>query len=428
MQERHDAYAALRNPGYRRLLISNLLASIGNQIQSVAIGWELYQRTGSATALGLVGLAQFLPVLLFTLPAGQAADRYSRKGLLLASQTGMVLASLALAWLSFQQGPIPLVYVCLLLTGTCQAFNFPARWSLLPRIVSDAELHNAITWSSSGWQVASVLGPALGGAVIGVMGEAFGNYLLAALCTLAGAVLLLPVRPRPGGPAPEAPSLRSLLAGLSFVWETKPVLATITLDLFAVLLGGATALLPIFARDILEVGPVGLGWLNAAPSLGALAMALIMAHRPPMVRPGRSMLWAVAGFGAATIAFGLSRNFVLSFVFLALTGAVDNISVVVRGTLVQVLTPDAFRGRVTAINALFITSSNRLGDFESGITAAFFGPVASVVVVGIGTIVVVLAVMWTWPQVIRLGPFGAKQTSEPADPSGEALPSGKASD
>jgi MFS family permease len=425
MPERHDAYAALRNPDYRRLLIGSLLASAGNQVQSVAIGWELYRRTGSATPLGLVGLAQFLPVLLVTLPAGHAADRYNRKNLVMAAQAGMALASLGLAAVSFLQGPVALVYLCLLLTGTCQAFSFPARWSLLPQVVSEAELHNAVTWSSSGWQVASVLGPALGGAVIALTGREVGNYLFAAFSALAGAGLLIPVQPRPGGPAREKQSLGSLLAGLRFVWQTKPVLATITLDLFAVLLGGATALLPIFAKDILEVGPNGLGWLNAAPSLGALAMAVLLAHRPPMARPGRSMLWAVAGFGAATIGFGLSRNFVLSFVLLAMTGALDNISVVVRGTLVQVLTPDALRGRVTAVNALFIMSSNGLGAFESGITAELFGPVVSVVGGGIGTVVVVLAVMAIWPEVLTLGSFGTKQKPVAAD---EVLPAAKAPD
>jgi len=423
MQERHDAYRALRNPDYRRLWIGNLLASAGGQVQSVAIGWELFERTKSATPLGLVGLMQFLPVLLFSLPAGHAADRFDRKRLVQLSQVGTALASLGLALLSFVHGPVPLVYACLVLTGTCQAFNFPARWSLLPRIVTEAELHNAITWGSSGWQVASVLGPALGGVVIALTGHAVGNYLLAALGTLVSAGLLIPVRPRPGGPAGGAPSLRSLLAGLHFVYQTKPVLATITLDLFAVLLGGAIALLPIFAKEILEVGPAGLGWLTAAPSLGALAMALLMAHRPPMARPGRAMLWAVAGFGIATIGFGFSRNFALSFLLLAVTGALDNISVVVRGTLVQVLTPDALRGRVTAVNALFIWSSNGLGAFESGVTAELFGPIISVVGGGIGTVLVVLAVMMIWPQVLRLGPFGVKPSPDPVGPAQEVVPS-----
>jgi hypothetical protein len=202
-------------------------------------------------------------------------------------------------------------------------------------------------------------------------------------------------------------SLRSLLDGCRFVWRTKPILATITLDLFAVLLGGAVALLPVFQKDVLRVGPAWLGWLRAAPSLGALGMALLLAHRGPLRRPGQSLLWAVAGFGAATVAFGFSRDPLLSFTLLALTGALDNVSVVVRGTLVQVLTPDAMRGRVSAVNGVFISSSNELGAFESGLTAQWFGPVASVAGGGIGTIFVVLAVTSAWPEVLRLGPLGA---------------------
>src|SRR5438876_5371425 len=299
MQDGHDAYAALRNANYRRLLLGSLLASAGNEMQTVAIGWELYHPTGSATALGLVGLVQFLPVFLLSLPAGQAADRFDRKRLVITSQLGMALASLGLASLSFWHGPLPLFYVCLLCSGICQAFNFPARWSLLPAVVTDAELHNAITWGSSSWQVASVVGPALGGLVIGATGQAAGDYLLAAFCSLACVGLLLTVRLHTTRPVKEATSWQSFLAGLRFVWETKPVLATITLDLFAVLLGGATALLPIFAEDILHVGATGLGWLRAAPSLGALAMAVVLAHRPPLRRPGLTLLWAVAGFGAA---------------------------------------------------------------------------------------------------------------------------------
>jgi hypothetical protein len=222
-------------------------------------------------------------------------------------------------------------------------------------------------------------------------------------------------------------TLKSLVAGIRFIGQTRLILATITLDLFAVLLGGATALLPIFARDILDVGPTGLGWLRAAPSLGALLMAIFLAHRRPLRRAGRDLLWAVTGFGAATVVFGLSRSFLLSLAMLALLGALDNISVVVRGTLVQVLTPDAMRGRVSAVNAIFISSSNELGGFESGITADYFGPVASVVGGGIGTMLVVAIVALIWPEVRRLGPlhmakapqiFPGSDLDMPPDPIG----------
>ncbi len=403
MQQAHDPYQALRFADYRRLLTGNVLASIGTEMQSVAVGWELYQRTSSAAALGFVGLAQFGPLLLLSLVTGHTADRYNRKRIVVASQTLMAVAALGLEPLSCYEGPVALVYLFLVLAGISRAFNAPARWALVSQVVPEEALANAVTWNSSGWQTASVLGPALGGLVIARDGSAWGAYFLAGLCALACAGLVATTRPRVVASRREPLTMESLAAGAAFVWRTKPILATITLDLFAVLFGGATALLPIFAKDLLQVGPTGLGWLRAAPSLGALLMALVLAHRPPMRRPGHSLLWAVAGFGLATVGFGLSRDFAFSFLMLALTGALDNVSVVVRGTLVQVLTPDAMRGRVSAVNALFISSSNELGAFESGITAAWFGPVLSVVGGGLATLVVVLAVTATWPEVLRLG-------------------------
>jgi MFS family permease len=403
MPESHDPYAALRYRDYRRLLTGNVLAGAGAEMLAVAVGWELYQRTDSAAALGYVGLAQFLPVLLLSLPAGQAADRFSRQLIVVGSLSLLAITSLGLAAISLLDGPIPLVYVCLVLAGVGRAFSAPARWALAPQVVPPPLIGNAVTWNSSGWQIAAVSGPTLGGLVIGLTESAAGAYLLTAACAVTCAGLVATLRPRPVERLPEGRSLRSLLAGAAFVWRTKPILATITLDLFAVLLGGATALLPIFARDILVVGPQGLGALRAAPSLGALVMALVIAHRPPFRRAGRAMLIAVAGFGGAMIVFGLSESFWLSFAALALSGAFDNVSVVVRGTLVQVLTPDAMRGRVSAVNAVFIGSSNELGAFESGLTAAWFGPVLSVVGGGVGTIVVVLAVMGVWPELLRLG-------------------------
>jgi MFS family permease len=414
MQATHDPYAALRLGDYRRVLSGSVLAALGTEMQAVAVGWELYQRTGSAAALGLVGLVQFLPVLFLSLPAGHAADRYSRRILVAVALAVMASASLGLSALSLGQGPIPLVYLCLLVAGISRAFSSPARWSLVPQIVPPEILSNAVTWNSSGWQIASVAGPAIGGLVIAATGRAAGAYLGTAACCLAAAALIGSVRPRVAERRLTAATWHSLLAGIRFVWNTKLILATITLDLFAVLLGGATALLPIYARDILQVGPSGLGWLRAAPSLGALIMAIGLAHRPPFQRAGRTLLVAVAGFGVATVIFGLSENFALSFAMLATTGALDNISIVVRGTLVQGLTPDEMRGRVSAVNAVFIGSSNELGAFESGATAALFGPVISVVGGGIGTILVVLLVMLKWPQVYRLGPLHPREEMSPA--------------
>jgi MFS family permease len=399
----HDPYAALRHRDYRLLLGSGVLASIGQTMLAVAVGWELYERTRSPGALGLAGLTGFLPVLLLALPAGQVADRLSRKGLFEAGYVGLMLASLGLAALSVLEGPVPLIYLCLILVGVSRAFGAPARWALVSEVVPAEHLHNAVTWNSSGWQVASVAGPALGGLALAHAGHAALAYLLSAGCAAASALLFLPARPRPLPRRSEPLSLASLMAGVRFVWRTDLLLAAITLDLFAVLLGGATALLPIYAKDILDVGPRGLGWLRAAPALGAVGMAVLLAHLPPLRRAGLTLLWAVAGFGVATIVFGFSTWPVLSFVMLALTGALDNISVVVRGTLVQVLTPDAMRGRVAAVNQVFISSSNDLGEFESGVTAELLGTVPAVVAGGVGTLLVVLAVAFRWPQLLRLG-------------------------
>jgi MFS family permease len=318
----------------------------------------------------------------------------------------MALASLGLAAIAFWEAPVPLIYGCLVLTGCSRTFAAPSRQALLPQVVPESVLTNAITWNSSGWQIANVAGPALGGFVIGTTKDVVPAYQLAALGSFVSAALAFPVRPQMAARKHEPPSFEYLLAGIRFVARTKLLLAAITLDLFAVLLGGATALLPIYAsREILDVEATGYGWLRAAPALGAFVMALTMAHRPPLRKPGHALLLAVTGFGFATIVFGLSRDFFLSFAMLALTGALDNISVVVRHTLVQILTPDAMRGRVSAVNLVFISSSNELGAFESGMTAAWFGPVISVVGGGIGTIVVVVIVMLCWPQIIRLGPL-----------------------
>jgi MFS family permease len=402
----HDPYAALRSPDYRRLLTVNVLGALGSGIQFLAVDWEIYQRTHSKSALAYMGLVQFLPVLLLTIPAGQLADRMSRKRLFASAQILFATGSAGLAAVSYFQQPVLFIYICLFLVGVGRAFSAPARWALVPQVVPAEALSNAVTWNSSGWQVATTVGPALGGYFIYLAGDrAAPVYVLTAIIYLICATLIATIHPRPVDRPKEKPSLNTLLAGIRFVWATPLILATITLDLFAVLLGGATVLLPVFAEDILHITSFGLGWLRAAPSIGALAMALIMAHRPPLRRAGPSLLLSVAGFGVATIIFGLSENLILSFAMLAATGALDNVSIVVRSTLVTLLTPDSMRGRVSAVNTIFIVSSNELGAFESGITAEWFGPVASVVGGGIGTLLVVGWVMVKWPQVMRLGPL-----------------------
>jgi MFS family permease len=294
-----------------------------------------------------------------------------------------------------------------------QALGWPARSALVMQTVPTEHFGNATTWSSSGFQTASVFGPALGGLIL--VKSVPAAYLMDALTQAVFAIFLSLLVLRPALRSSEPANWRTVSAGIRFVQEHPMILAIITLDLFAVLLGGATYLLPAYADMILHVGSAGFGWLRAAPAIGAVAMGLVMAHRPPMKHAGKALLLAVAGFGVATIVFGLSKNFWLSLLMLGLTGAFDNVSVVVRHTLVQVLTPDEMRGRVSAVNNIFIGASNELGGFESGATARFFGPVASVVGGGIGTIAVVLAVMFVWPEVRR---FGSLQQKAPQSTTG----------
>lgn len=369
----------------------------------VAVGWELYERTQSAMSLAWAGLAQALPIILLALPAGHAADRHHRRLVVFISQLILSLCSAGLGWISLRGGSVDWMYALLLAGSVAQAFKGAASAALLPQTVPASEFSNAITWKSSSFQIASVAGPALGGAMIAALGGAAGVYLADALVGLIYAGCAVAMRtPRPPAPREEV-NWRTLLAGVHFVWRTKVLLATLSLDLFAVIVSGATALLPIYASDILHVGPTGLGWLRAAPAIGAFLMATWIAHRPPMKRCGWAMLWAVAGYGVATVVFGHSISFGLSLVMLGLTGALDNISVVVRHSLVQLLTPDAMRGRVSAVNNVFISASNELGAFRAGLTAEWFGAVGSVVIGGYGAIAIVLLTALLWPQVRRLG-------------------------
>jgi MFS family permease len=402
--EGRDPYAALRYRDFRLVVAGRFVATLGEMMISVAIGWELYQRTNSALALGFVGLTLVIPVFLFSLPAGHAADHYNRQRIVIYSQALLLFASLALAAFSWTQGALPLVYGALFLIGVGSAFSSPAASTLIPQTVPPETFEKATTWSSSSWQLAAVIGPALGGAVIALTGGATLVYLLDACGSLIYIALILLIRARPATPpAKRETTVRSLAEGLRFLRGSQVLLAAITLDMFAVLLGGATTLLPIFAKDILHVGPVGLGWLRAAPSVGAAVMALMLTHTPPFKRAGRTLLWAVIVFGLATIVFGLSRDFYLSLVALLVLGAADNISVVIRHSLLLLRTPDAMRGRIAAVNGIFISASNELGGFESGLVAWLLTPVISVVLGGIGTILVVLAVAYFAPEMRRLG-------------------------
>ncbi|MEH2052295.1 MFS transporter [Nostoc sp.] len=399
----HDPFAAFKFRDYRLFTIGRLVLFVGSQMQTVAIGWELYERTNSAIALGGVGLAQVLPMIALTLIVGHVADRRDRKLIMLLSVMLLALCSLALAVLSYTKGAIFLTYACLLLTGVARAFLKPASDALMWQLIPVSAFTNAATWNSSSFQLAAVIGPAFGGFGIALLGSATGVYVLAAIAALLCFILTLAIKEQKAIRAKEPISFQALAAGAKFVWQNQLILAAITLDMFAVLLGGAIALLPIFAKDILHVGPMELGYLQAAHSIGALTMAITLAYLPPLRKAGPALLWSVVGFGVVTIIFGLSHSFWLSMLMLILGGALDSISVVIRHTLVQIRTPDHLRGRVAAINSVFISASNELGGFESGLTAALFGPVISVVGGGIGTILVVIATAAIWPGIRRLG-------------------------
>lgn len=398
-----DAYGPLRFRDFRLLLSGSFLTMFGQQMITVAIGWELYLRTQSPLVLGGVGLAQVIPLIILFLPAGYVADSVSRKKIVFCCQVVVVLATSGLAYLSLEQGPLILIYGCLMAIGGAQSFNNPANSALVSQVIPEQAYEKAMTWRSSISQLSAVLGPAASGFLIGIFHGATVVYVLSGGCFLSFVVLLLFMRVGPQkGQAGNARKLSALVGGLRFLGQTQVMLAAITLDLFAVLLGGSTALLPVFATNILHVGPIGLGWLQAADSLGAVGMALLLAQRPPFKHAGRTLLIAVAGFGLATVVFGWSHWFWLSFIMLILLGAFDNVSVVIRSTLVLIRTPDEMRGRVSAVSSLFIGTSNQLGGFESGLAAQFLGPVQAVIAGGLGTVLVVLLIAGLWPDMRRL--------------------------
>jgi MFS family permease len=370
---------------------------------TVAVGWELYERTHSALPLGLVGLTQMLPMILFTLPAGHVADNYHRKHIILAMTLIAAAASFGLALISFFEAPVFWIYACLFTAGSARTFLWPASSAFLPQLVPREQFARAVTWNTGSFHLSSVAGPAAGGALIALTHKAATVYAINTGAILICFTLLFLVNSRRVAAAQESMSLGRLLAGFRFVFEKKIILGTLTLDLFAVLFGGATALLPIFAKDILHVGPSGLGLLQAALPVGSLFSAMILAHRPPLERAGQTLFWSVAVFGLATVAFGVSISFWFSFAMLFLCGAVDNVSVVIRHTLVQLLTPDEMRGRVSAVNSLFIGTSNELGGFESGFVAHLFGPVLAVVSGGVGTLLVVVIIALVWPEMRQYG-------------------------
>jgi MFS family permease len=380
------ATAVFRSRDFSLYLVARFLSALAIQMQNVAIGWLVYDLTRDPFALGLVGLASFLPAVALALVTGHSADRYDRRRILVVCYLvtlGTACGLLVIALSGSRQ--VWLIYGLLLIFGVGRAFANPAGQALVPNLVPPVQLGNAIAWNSTAWQTATIAGPALGG-LLYYFGApvAFGA---AALCFLACCILFSLMHSRPQA-VPSDVTWATLLAGLRFIRSRPAIFGAISLDLFAVLLGGATALLPVYARDILDVGPGGLGLLRSMPAVGALVVALWLAQRPLQSRSGLRMFQGVALFGVATIGFGLSTSVLLSCLCLFVLGAADMISVFVRSTLVQFDTPDAMRGRVAAVNSVFIGASNELGEFESGAAAALIGTVPAVVLGGIGTLVV----------------------------------------
>ena len=398
---RNDPYVAWRSGDFRRFVASWYLMIFAKMVETVAVQVYVYHRTHNALNLGLIGLIQAMPVLVLAIPGGQIADRWNRRWVLVATLSTGTLVSFGLTLAAYRHVPVEWIYVLLGMGAVAQALGSPSRAAVLPQIVDRKIFANAVTWNTTVFHLAAMTGPAIGGLIVEMSIPS--AFALAAGCRLVStaAVFGLRIGASPGSSDPI--SLESLMAGIRFVWKMRLILAVITLDLFAVLLGGAAYLLPMFCEDILKVGPQGLGFLRSAEAVGAVSMGVLLAFAPPMRSAGRTLLLAVAGFGAATIGLGLSRYFLLSLVMMFLIGALDNVSVVVRHTIVQMLTPDVMRGRVSAINNIFIVASNDLGGLESGLTAWLFGPVISVVGGGIGAIMVVLGVRWIWPEIRAVG-------------------------
>lgn len=404
----------LKNRRYALYLVSRLTLIVATQMLSVAVGWQIYEITGQALALGFSGLALFLPAFVLALPAGHVADRRDRRGIVLVCHLGVTTAASALAWMAYSGvRSLAPIYVVLALLGTIRAFSGPAGQALMPSLVPRASLERAISLGSSTWQLAMIAGPSLGGILYAASHRAAVVYATSATLALVAFGCVLAMGPAETDVAAQAPSTTrtsarapaswsTLAAGLRYVWSDKPILGSLTVDLFAVLLGGAVALLPIFAKDVLAIGPWGLGVLRSAPAVGAAFVALVLAWFPLKRRAGVTMFACVLIFGLATIVFGLSKSFALSLGALVVLGAADMVSVVVRSTLVQTRTPDEMRGRVSAVNLVFIGASNELGEFESGVTAAWLGPELSVVVGGVGTCFVVVACVLAFPQLWKV--------------------------
>ena len=402
---------AFTHPNFVSYTLARFFIVLALEMQSVAVGWQVYEITKRPLDLGYVGLAQFLPGFVLFLFAGHAADLFDRRKLLMWCYAGYAVSSALLLAIS-RHTPVSVhwIYVVLALVGSVRAFSFPVSRAILPQLVPEEHFPNAVAWNASTFHVATIAGPALGGIVYAFFRGPEAVYAVSVAVAVLSLGMTFRIHPRETanataadgglrGANTKAPfSARNVLAGFRFIFEKRLILGSISLDMFAVLLGGAVALLPVYARTILHTGPWGLGLLRSAPGVGAAVMAIVVAHWPIRQRAGITMLTAVAGFGVCTIIFGISHSLIVSLVALMLLGASDMVSVIIRATLVQIATPDQMRGRVNAVDMLFIGVSNELGEFESGLTAQWFGTVPAVVLGGVGTLVIIAAWAWLFPE------------------------------
>lgn len=406
--EKPDPYAALRFWEFRNFTIARLCITIASQMQAVIVGWQIYEITKDPFSLGLIGLAEAIPSISVLLFAGHVTDISDRKKIVLYSVLLMSFCSLMLLLItsdlihSLSANKLILIYSVIFLSGIGRGFSAPSFFAFVSQLVPKETLPNAITWNTTTWQTGAVTGPAIGGLLYGFIG-ATNTFITIVIFWIISVFMILPIRNKPVPVIIGIQSLKEkLTAGLKFVFERKIVLGAISLDLFAVLFGGAVALLPIFAGEILFAGPEGLGMLRAAPSIGAVIMAVTMTRRPFTKNAGKNLIISVFGFGLCIICFGLSKNFYLSLIILALSGAFDSVSVVIRATIIQLMTPDNMKGRVSAVNSIFIGSSNEIGAFESGVAAKLLGTVPSVIFGGVMTILIVTVVTFAFPKLRRL--------------------------
>jgi MFS family permease len=404
--------AAFTHPAFVLFQIARFLIVAAIEMQAVAVGWQVYEITKRPLDLGFVGLAQFLPAILLFPISGHASDRFERRNVLTICYAGFAVCFALLLALGHRRvHSVAAIYVVLLLLGVVRSFNGTASRSILPQLVPEKDFPNAVAWNATTFQAATILGPSFGGILYAAFHGPSVVYAVAMLTAIGATVSTFRIKPEVKARPREPMTFRTVFAGLHYIWSKKLILGAISLDLFAVLLGGAVALLPVYAREILHTGPWGLGLLRTAPGVGAAIMAVLLAHRPLRGRSGITLLWSVAGFGVFTILFGVSRSLTLSLIALLLLGASDMISVIIRATLTQLATPDEMRGRVTAVDMIFIGTSNEFGQFESGVTAQWFGTVPAVVLGGIGTLVVIAVWAWLFPELRHAGELTAINSS-----------------